>query len=111
MLYAGASSAGPYAPAGGQSGSVAISATDSRIVEWASGATINRGLADIADPSLGYATYGGPNGSGTSQNMMCRRCRNRVRWRYWPLQPWPARYCGEGGGSGKKRIRALTRTV
>ena len=55
-------------PAGGQSGSVAISATDSRIVEWASGATINRGLVEIDNPSMGYATYGGPNGSGTSPN-------------------------------------------
>ena len=49
-------------------GSIAIAATDSRIVEWANGATIDRGLADIADPSLGYATYGGVSGSGSSAN-------------------------------------------
>jgi hypothetical protein len=68
LLHPGVSSAGPYAPAGGQPGATAILATDRSIVEWASGATINRGLAEIDNPSLGYATYGGPNGSGTSAN-------------------------------------------
>ena len=60
--------AGPYSPAGGMAGSTAISATDPSIVEWATGATIDRGLVEIDNPSLGYATYGGTNGSGSSQN-------------------------------------------
>ena len=68
LLHPGVSAAGPFSPAGGQSGSTAIAATASCFVEWASGATINRGLAEIDNPSLGYATYGGPNGSGTSAN-------------------------------------------
>ena len=60
--------AGPYAPAGGQPGLTAIPATDPSIVEWAAGDTIIRGLAEIDNPSLGYATYGGANGSGSSAN-------------------------------------------
>ena len=62
------SMAGPYSPAGGQTGSTAIPATDPSIVEWASGYIIDRGLVEINNPSLGYATYGGANGSGSSQN-------------------------------------------
>ena len=60
--------AGPYPPAGGQPGAVAVSDSSSSIAEWAAAATINRGLVEIDNPSLGYATYGGTNGSGTSQN-------------------------------------------
>ncbi len=67
-LTAGAGAAGPYPPAGGQPGAVAVSATSSSISEWAGGYTIDRGPAEIDNPSLGYATYGGTNGSGTSQN-------------------------------------------
>ena len=67
-LTAGAGAAGPYPPAGGQPGAVAVSATSSSISEWAGGYTIDRGLAEIDNPSLGDATYGGTNGSGTSQN-------------------------------------------
>ena len=63
-LPTAAASAGPYAAAK----AAAIAYTDSNIVEWATGATINRGLAEIDNPSLGYASYGGPNGSGTSAN-------------------------------------------
>ncbi len=68
LLLPSVLSAGPYAPAGGQPGATAILATNPSIVEWASGATINRGLAQIDDPSKGYASYGGPDGSGTSAN-------------------------------------------
>ena len=68
LLLPGVLSAGPYAPAGGQPGATAILATDPSIVEWATGATINRGLAEIDNPSLGYATYGGLDGSGSSAN-------------------------------------------
>jgi hypothetical protein len=58
--------AGTYPPAAGYPGATAISASSSSIVEWASGATINRGLVEIDNPSLGYATYGGTG--GTSPN-------------------------------------------
>ena len=67
-LTAVACTAGPYSPAGGQPGSIAISATSSGITEWASDCTIDRGLVEIDNPSLGYATYGGTSGSGASQN-------------------------------------------
>ena len=60
--------AGPYPPAGGQAGAVAISSTSDSFAEWATGATINRGLVQIDNPSRGYATYGGTSGSGSSQN-------------------------------------------
>ncbi len=49
---------GPYDGAAGTPGSKAIAANDPRFVEWASGATINRGLMDIAKPTGGYASYG-----------------------------------------------------
>jgi hypothetical protein len=55
--------AGPYPPAGGQTGSTAFSVTDSRFVEWAASATIVRGLREIDNPSGGYAYYGGVNGT------------------------------------------------
>ena len=60
LLQPGVSAAGPYSPAGGQPGSTAIPAADPSIVEWATGYTIDRGLVEIDNPSLGYATYGGP---------------------------------------------------
>jgi prepilin-type N-terminal cleavage/methylation domain-containing protein/prepilin-type processing-associated H-X9-DG protein len=67
-MTAAACAAGPYSLPGGQPGSTAIPATDPGIVEWASGYSIDRGLVEIDQPSLGYATYGGTNGSGSSQN-------------------------------------------
>ena len=55
--------AGPYPPAGGQTGSTAFSVTDSRFIEWAASATIVRGLREIDNPAGGYAYYGGVNGT------------------------------------------------
>ena len=52
--------AGPYAPAAGQAGSTAIHKDQPMIVEWASGITVVRGLADISNPGAGYASYGDP---------------------------------------------------
>ncbi len=67
-MTAAARTAGPYAPAGGLPGSIAIAASSSSIVEWAGGYTIDRGLVNISDTAAGYASYGGSNGSGSSQN-------------------------------------------
>ena len=47
-----------YAPQAGLSGSTAISASSSEFVAWATQCTIYRGLMNIADPSLGYASAG-----------------------------------------------------
>jgi hypothetical protein len=63
ILAASSALGGPYAPAAGQPGATAISATDSRIIGWATGATIVRGLRKIDNPSGGYAYYGGPTGT------------------------------------------------
>jgi hypothetical protein len=63
--------AGPYAPAGGMAGSTAIPATSSSVVEWASGATITRGVRNIENPTeynsnpsdpSNFALYGGVDG-------------------------------------------------
>jgi autotransporter-associated beta strand protein len=71
-LTAAAGLAGPYSPLPGQPGCTAISATSSSIVEWASGATIVRGLRSIENPTeyspdpnspLNYAFYGGSDGA------------------------------------------------
>jgi autotransporter-associated beta strand protein len=60
--------AGPYSPLPGQPGSTAISAVSSSIVEWASGATVVRGLRDVENPTeyssdpespMNFAFYGG----------------------------------------------------
>jgi prepilin-type N-terminal cleavage/methylation domain-containing protein/prepilin-type processing-associated H-X9-DG protein len=67
-LTAAAGRAGPYAPAAGQPGAIAISATSSSITEWAAGATIDRGFVNISNSTSGYATYGGTNGSAGNQN-------------------------------------------
>jgi hypothetical protein len=67
--------AGPYSPAPGEGTSTAISASSSSIVEWASGATIVRGLRNIESPTeystdptspLNYAFYGGSDGAATA---------------------------------------------
>ncbi len=47
-----------YAPPAGQSGSTAIHKDSSIIIDWATNATIIRGYQNIADQSLGVATYG-----------------------------------------------------
>jgi hypothetical protein len=53
-------SAGPYSPAGGQSGSTAIAVDDPGIVEWAAGCTVVRGLRRIDIPGNGYSFFGAP---------------------------------------------------
>jgi hypothetical protein len=47
-----------FAPAAGLPGSTAIPGDSSAFVEWASGCTVQRGLMNIADTSLGYASAG-----------------------------------------------------
>ena len=47
-----------YAPQAGLPGSDAIPATSNRFVNWAANCTIKRGLMNIADASLGYASAG-----------------------------------------------------
>ncbi|MGY0392744.1 DUF5074 domain-containing protein [Bizionia sp. KMM 8389] len=58
---------GIYAPPVGQEGTTAIESSSTLFVDWASGATITRGLVNISDPSV---TYNGDNyasvGSETS---------------------------------------------
>ena len=65
--------AGPYAPAGA-AGGIAIPYTSPNIVEWASGATVVRGLRNVTNPTeygpLGspknYAYYGGSDGASVA---------------------------------------------
>ena len=47
-----------FAPQAGIGGSTAISATDAQIVGWATNCHVARGLMNIANPSLGYASAG-----------------------------------------------------
>ncbi len=47
-----------YAPQAGLPGSDAIPATNSRFVNWAANCTLTRGLMNIADASLGFASAG-----------------------------------------------------
>jgi hypothetical protein len=47
-----------YAPQAGVSGSDAIAATSSQIVNWATGCTLHRGYLNIAQPSLGVVGSG-----------------------------------------------------
>lgn len=50
---------GIYAPPAGQVGTTAIAQDSSMFLEWATGATVTRGLVDISNPSSGsYATVG-----------------------------------------------------
>ncbi len=54
-------SAGPFPPQAGQPGSTAITAGDPRFVEWASNVvSLTRGPENIANPSLGAASFGAP---------------------------------------------------
>jgi hypothetical protein len=68
MILASGSSvqAGPFPPAAGQSGSTAIPFNDPSIVAWASRVVeLNRGPRNIANPSLGLASFGtGSNALG-----------------------------------------------
>ncbi|WP_432798750.1 PEP-CTERM sorting domain-containing protein [Poriferisphaera sp. WC338] len=50
--------AGSFAPAAGQTGSTAIHKDDVAFVGWATGATVVRGLADIANPGGANASFG-----------------------------------------------------
>ncbi|MFP5471549.1 MAG: T9SS type A sorting domain-containing protein [Bacteroidia bacterium] len=52
------SAQGPYAPDAETSGTTAIHYEDGQFISWASGCEVTRGLQDIADPSLGYASVG-----------------------------------------------------
>ena len=47
-----------YSPQAGLPGSIAISAASSLFTGWASHCVVHRGLMDIANPSLGYASDG-----------------------------------------------------
>ncbi len=64
-----------FAPAAGQPGSTAISKDSSIIVSWATNATLTRGYLNIANPGLGFASFGqasdalGP-ADGTSTNVV-----------------------------------------
>lgn len=52
---------GPFAPQAGQPGSTAIAGNDPRFVEWASSVqSLVRGPQNIANPSLGLASFGTP---------------------------------------------------
>ncbi len=68
--------AGPYPGAAGTTGSDAIHMNDSAFVAWATGVSeLVRGYADIANPDLGYASFGsgsdalGPVGGDTSDDV------------------------------------------
>jgi len=60
----------------GTSGCQAIKYDTPAILGWATGCTINRGLKDIADESLGYASYGtdsdgiGPSSESTTSGVV-----------------------------------------
>lgn len=51
-------SLGQYAPPAGQDGSTAIHCDSSVFVGWATSCVIERGLQQLGNPSLGYASYG-----------------------------------------------------
>jgi hypothetical protein len=77
-VLAGHAVAGSNPPAGGQAGSTAIPAVSSSIVEWASGASIVRGLRNVEDATeysddasspLNYAFYGGSDGASAAANI------------------------------------------
>ncbi|MEN8126952.1 MAG: T9SS C-terminal target domain-containing protein [Planctomycetota bacterium] len=66
FLICATGTAGPYAPAAGQTGSTAIPMpTDpndaSVFMGWATGALIERGFIQIDEPSLGAVSHGEPN--------------------------------------------------
>jgi len=60
FLLTGIAFAGSYAPAAGQAGSTAIYKDDPSFLAWATGVDLVRGMADISDPTKGYASYGTP---------------------------------------------------
>lgn len=60
-----------YAPEAGMPGSTAMHADSSAFVAWATGCTIERGLQQIDDESLGFAYYGAESdGIGKADNMV-----------------------------------------
>ncbi len=72
VLHCSIVQAGPYVPVGSQTGSPAVQASSSSLIEWASGATVVRGLRYVANPTfyasdpngpLNYAFYGGSDGA------------------------------------------------
>lgn len=54
----GSSIKAQYAPPAGQLGTTAIHADSNIFIDWAYECVVERGLADISDPSLGQASYG-----------------------------------------------------
>jgi hypothetical protein len=72
VVLGSSTQAGPYSPLPGNAGCGAVSAYSPSIVEWASAATIVRGLRNVANPTeysssldspLNYAFYGGSDGA------------------------------------------------
>ncbi len=59
VLVAAVAVGGPFAPRAGEPNSTAVSKDDPNIAAWAITATFDRGYADISQPELGYASYGG----------------------------------------------------
>jgi len=49
---------GPYAPAAGKTGSTAIAQDTSLIIAWATQCSVQRGYQNLADTSLGKASFG-----------------------------------------------------
>ena len=49
---------GPYGPPAGEANSTAIHMDDPNFAAWATAATVERGYADISNPSVGYASFG-----------------------------------------------------
>lgn len=72
LLFAFQNSNAQYAPQAHQSGSDAISASDTRIVAWANGCTFERGWKNIEDTLLGKPVIGDANSvvGPTSQNIL-----------------------------------------
>ena len=98
--------AGSYPLAGGQTGSPAIAASSSSIVEWASGATIVRGLRDVANPTeystnpnaaVNYAFFGGSDGASTAAGASPSNNNAPIGM---PPQPQPTTYAVALGQNG-----------
>jgi len=61
FLFSGWNAAAQYAPQAPLPGNTGIAQNDTRIADWASGCTVQRGWINIADKSLGEATLGTVN--------------------------------------------------
>jgi hypothetical protein len=58
-----------FAPQAGVAGHTAIHKSSNSLVGWATGCSVNRGWADIADPSKGYVSLGSePSATGAPDN-------------------------------------------